>query len=51
MPLPKPRPTEKEKEFIERCIVDTNIKKEFNPNQYYPICKSIWDSNKSNRKT
>ena len=43
MPLPKPKPNEKQKEFISRCIVDSNIQKEGkDTKQRIAICYEIY---------
>lgn len=46
MPLPKPRPNEKQREFISRCIVDSNIQKEGkDTKQRIAICYEIYRKN------
>jgi hypothetical protein len=41
MPIPQPGQTEKESEYISRCI--SSISDEYENNQAYAICKSRWD--------
>jgi hypothetical protein len=39
MPLPKPTPTETQKEFIKRCMADTDVAQEFKElDQRYAVC-------------
>jgi len=48
MPLPKPKPNESQKDFIQRCVVDPNIQKEGKtPEQRLGICYSIYESKDS----
>lgn len=47
MPLPKPRKNETHDEFIERCISDDVMKKEFpDRNQRIAICEVQWKRRK-----
>lgn len=48
MPLPKPKPREEKKDFIQRCAADSIMNKEFpNESQRLAVCYSIWrDRNK-----
>lgn len=46
MPLPKPLPNEKQSDFIQRCMQDTNIQKEGKtPEQRLGICYAIYTEN------
>ena len=50
MPLPKPKDKEKRKEFIERCMADTESVSEFEQeNQRFAVCNDLW-SNKDNKE-
>ena len=43
MPLPKPKPTESKKEFIQRCIVDSTMVKEYPEiEQRSAVCYTQW---------
>ena len=47
MPLPKPKSTETEKDFIQRCMSDDKIIEEFNTNdQRVAVCLSAYRNNK-----
>lgn len=49
MPLPRPKDEEKRQEFIQRCMSDEEIRKEFGTNaQRYAVCVRIWDKKKEN---
>ena len=44
MPLPKPKPDEEKGEFIERCMSDETMKKEYSDNdQRLAVCHSQWE--------
>jgi len=46
MPLPKPRENEKQKDFIERCVIDPNVIKESKDlKQRLGICYGIYKEN------
>lgn len=46
MPLPKPKPNEKQAAFIQRCVVDPNIQKEGKTTeQRTAICYDIYEKN------
>lgn len=48
MPLPKPTPTETQKEFTNRCMLDKNMVKEFKDrNQRFAICSQIYKDERS----
>lgn len=39
MPLPKPEPNEKRKQFIQRCMIDPQVAVEYpNLDQRYALC-------------
>ena len=41
MPIPKPTPTETEKDFLKRCMADPTMVLEYkNTDQRYAICRS-----------
>lgn len=43
MPLPKPNPEEKQTEFVDRCMTDPNVIKEFkDENQRLAVCYNIY---------
>lgn len=47
MPLPKPRPGEKESEFIARCTIDAEVENEFPTlSQRFAVCYSLYDGKK-----
>lgn len=39
MPIPKPQPQESNKEFIQRCMMNDVMVKEYNQDQRYAICR------------
>jgi hypothetical protein len=50
MPLPKPKKDENREDFIERCMSDDNMKKEFpDTKQRYAVCSTLWEENKGKR--
>lgn len=51
MPLPKPSPSQSEKEFISSCMSSDIMNKEYSNNkQRYAVCNSLWDKNKKRAK-
>ena len=47
MPLPKPNPNEKQKEYIARCMKDSTMQKEFpDIKQRNAVCFSNWRRSK-----
>ena len=43
MPIPKPKKNEKQDKFIQRCISDPTMKKEYKNNQQrLAVCFSQW---------
>lgn len=47
IPLPKPKPNEKKKDFIERCVTSDIMRKEYpNVKQRVAVCHSIWKREK-----
>ena len=43
MPLPTPRSGEKQKDFVQRCISDDNMAKEFpDKDQRFAVCVTQW---------
>jgi len=43
MPLPKPKRDETRYRFIDRCINDVTIKREYpDPDQRIAVCSTIW---------
>lgn len=43
MPLPKPTAEETQQKFLQRCVVDTEMIKEFKTvNQRYAVCSQIY---------
>lgn len=43
MPLAKPTPTEKQKDFIRRCMMDKTMITEFpDTDQRYAVCQTQW---------
>jgi len=48
MPLPKPKATETQKEFIQRCMVDSNMVTEFkDKDQRFAVCSQIYRDERS----
>ena len=46
MPLPEPEQNENKQDFMERCIENTIIKREFNSQeQVVAVCERIWEEN------
>lgn len=39
MPIPKPQPQESNKEFIQRCMMNDVMVKEYDQDQRYAICR------------
>lgn len=53
MPLPTPNgKTESKEAFINRCLADTNIRKDFSksPKQAVGVCYSLWDQHQKKSK-
>jgi len=51
MPLPKPKPTEKKMEFINRCMADETMVKEYpNQAQRFAVCTSQSTKNTNETK-
>jgi len=45
MPLPEPRPSEREPDFIDRCMADPVAIKEYeDPEQRRAVCQGQWDA-------
>jgi hypothetical protein len=43
MPLPTPRSGEKQKDFVQRCMSDDTMAKEFpNKDQRFAVCVTQW---------
>ncbi len=48
MPLPKPKTTETQTEFIRRCVIDSNIITEFkDKEQRFAVCSQIYKDERS----
>ena len=43
MPLPKPKKNEDKKKFINRCMGDPVMVKEYEQDQRFKVCQSLWD--------
>ncbi len=39
MPIPKPLPKEQNNEFIQRCMMDDTMVREYDQDQRYAICR------------
>ena len=51
MPLPKPKKAEKKKDFLNRCMGNPTMNKEYPDNdQRYAVCLTKWDEKKSEAK-
>lgn len=57
MPLPTPNKDkngkiESKEAFINRCLADTNVRKDFNksPKQAVGVCYSLWDQHQKKNK-
>lgn len=47
MPLPKPNPTESQKEFIAKCMLNPTMNNEFpNKDQRLAVCYQQWKNNR-----
>jgi hypothetical protein len=43
MPLPTPKPTENQKDFIQRCVTDSTMKAEYpREDQRLAVCYTQW---------
>jgi hypothetical protein len=43
MPIPEPKPTEDQQEFVQRCMADDVMNKEFpDPKQRLSVCYAQW---------
>lgn len=52
MPLPKPKKDESKEEFMDRCMGDSVMLKEYPDNdQRYAVCESQWDGSKKDKKS
>jgi len=52
MPLPKPKKDESKEEFMDRCMGDSVMLKEYpNNDQRYAVCESQWDGSKKDKKS
>lgn len=50
MPIPKPKTEETESEFVNRCMSDAVMTKEYqSERQRYAVCKSTYDESKRNK--
>ena len=48
MPLPKPKATETQKEFTQRCMLDPNMRTEFkDKDQRFAVCSQIYKDERS----
>ena len=43
MPLPKPKDYDDKEEFIEDCMDDTVMKREFNNDRRIAVCERLWE--------
>ena len=47
MPIPKPLPNEDKDKFINRCMADSTMRREFKPrNQRLAVCETQWKNKK-----
>ena len=51
MPIPKPKDNETEKEFMNRCMADLTMNKEYDTKQRYAICESQLKENENMERT
>ena len=50
MPLVKVKKNEKKKDFLDRCLADENMNKEFDDEkQRYAVCNQIWKDSKKKK--
>lgn len=40
MPIPTPLPKEQKGEFIQRCMIDDNMVREYDQDQRYAVCRN-----------
>jgi len=44
MPIPTPKPTENQKDFIKRCMMDSTMISEFpKTDQRFAVCQTQWE--------
>jgi len=44
MPIPKPRKGEDRKDFVQRCMIDHKMLKEYSPSQRYAVCQDAFNT-------
>lgn len=50
MPLPKPNPSESKQEFLDRCLSNPTMNKDFPDNsQKYAVCLSQWSEEREGK--
>mgnify|MGYP003350429955 CR=1 FL=1 len=50
MPIPKPKPYERMDEFMQRCMGDDKMIKEYDPSQRAAICRSAFEEKLASEK-
>jgi hypothetical protein len=45
MPIPKPNPNESERDFMQRCMSDETMKREYDLNQRLAVCSTQYRQN------
>ena len=47
MPVPKPKAGESESEFMDRCMGDSTMVKEYPQKQRWNVCNTAWEDSRS----
>lgn len=50
MPIPKPKPNEKEADYMKRCLSDPKMNEEYPANQRVAVCSAQYTQSKKNKK-
>ena len=50
MPIPKPKPNEKEAEYMKRCLSDPKMVEEYPSNQRLAVCAAQYTQGKNKKK-
>lgn len=50
MPIPKPRRSESESDFMERCMGDPTMVQEYDSDQRYAVCSTQWEDSRKEQR-
>lgn len=50
MPIPKPKPNEKEADYMKRCLSDPKMNEEYPANQRVAVCSAQYTQYKKKKK-